>query len=88
MISQLSWDQNLGVDVSALPAAIPGQGQRQSLLVTLPDPPAPGAPLLFVDARRNHSPRYHRHPGRPTSIGAFQSRPGFSRLAGSPLDVL
>ena len=45
MIGQLSWDQNIGIDVSALPAAIPGQGQRQSLIVNLPDAPVAGAPL-------------------------------------------
>jgi hypothetical protein len=47
MIGQLSWDQNLGVDVSGLPAAIPGQGQRQSMVVNLPDAPGPGAPLYL-----------------------------------------
>jgi hypothetical protein len=47
MIGQLSWDQNLGVQVAALPAAIPGQGQRQSLVVNLPDAPAAGAPLYL-----------------------------------------
>ncbi len=47
MIGQLSWDQNLGVDVTGLPAAIPGQGQRQSLLVNLPDAPLAGAPLYL-----------------------------------------
>lgn len=47
MIGQISWDGNLGVDVSALPAAIPGQGQRQSLLVNLPDAPSPDAPLYL-----------------------------------------
>jgi hypothetical protein len=45
MIGRLSWDQNSGVDVSALPAAIPGQGQRQSMIVNLPDPPSPDAHL-------------------------------------------
>ena len=45
MIGQMSWDQNKGVDVSGLPAAIPGQGQRQSLLVNLPEASANGAPL-------------------------------------------
>jgi hypothetical protein len=47
MISQLSWDQNLGIEVSTLPAAIPGQGQRQSLVVNLPDPPTAAAPLYL-----------------------------------------
>jgi hypothetical protein len=47
MIGQLSWDRNLGVDVTSLPAAIPGQGQRQTLLVSLPDSPAADAPLFL-----------------------------------------
>jgi hypothetical protein len=47
VIGQLSWDQNLGVDVSGLPAAIPGQGQRQSMVVNLPDAPSAGAPLYL-----------------------------------------
>ncbi len=29
MIGQLSWDQNLGIEVSTLPAAIPGQGNAK-----------------------------------------------------------
>jgi hypothetical protein len=47
MIGRLSWDQNLGVEVSSLPAAIPGQGQKQSLIVNLPAAPAAGAPLYL-----------------------------------------
>jgi hypothetical protein len=45
MIGQLAWDQNLGVEVTGLPAAIPGKGQLEALMVNLPDPPNPGAPL-------------------------------------------
>jgi hypothetical protein len=44
-IGQLGWDQNIGVDVSGLPSAIPGKGQLEALAVTLPDPPSDGAPL-------------------------------------------
>jgi hypothetical protein len=47
MIGQLSWDKNAGVAITSLPSAIPGQGQRQSLLVNLPDQPSPGAPLFL-----------------------------------------
>lgn len=47
MIGQLAWDQNLGVEVSGLPAAIPGKGQLEALVVNLPDPPNPGAPLYI-----------------------------------------
>jgi hypothetical protein len=45
MIGQLGWDQNIGVEVTGVPAAIPTEGQRQTLRVNLPDAPAPGAPL-------------------------------------------
>ncbi len=45
MIGRLSWDQSAGVEVNSLPTAISGQGQRQSLLVNLPDAPSVGAPL-------------------------------------------
>jgi len=47
MIGQLGWDQNIGVDVPGLPSAIPGQGQRQTLLVNLPDAPNSGAVLYL-----------------------------------------
>jgi hypothetical protein len=47
MIGQLAWDPNLGVDVTSLPAAIPGQGQRQTMTVYLPDPPMPTAALYL-----------------------------------------
>lgn len=45
MIGRLSWDQKSGVEVTTLPTAISGQGQRQSLVVNLPDAPVAGAPL-------------------------------------------
>lgn len=47
MIGQLSFDQSLGVEVNALPAAVPGEGQRQSLTVNLPVAPSPSAPLYL-----------------------------------------
>jgi hypothetical protein len=62
MIEKLGWDQGNGVDSTDLPAALPGQGQEQSLVVKLPDPPAPHA-MLFVWLRGDTS-------GRPTNIYA------------------
>ena len=38
MIEKVGWDGDQGVEVPSLPTPIPGQGQRQSLQVTLPDP--------------------------------------------------
>ena len=56
MIGQLGWDQNIGVDVSGLPAAIPGKGQTEALAVNLPDPPSDGA-ALYVWLRGETSSR-------------------------------
>jgi hypothetical protein len=56
MIGQLGWDQNIGVDVPGLPAAIPGKGQLQTLVVNLPDPPGAGA-LLYIWLRGETSSR-------------------------------
>jgi hypothetical protein len=47
MIGQLAWDQSAGIDVVGLPAAIPGQGQRQTLTVNLPEAPGPAVPLYL-----------------------------------------
>jgi hypothetical protein len=47
MIAKVGWDQLTGVDVPGLPAPIPGQGQQQSLVINLPDPPNPKATLFL-----------------------------------------
>jgi hypothetical protein len=56
MIGQLGWDQNIGVDVPGLPSAIPGEGQRQTLAVNLPDAPNAKA-LLYIWLRGETSSR-------------------------------
>ena len=45
MIQKLGWDESSGVDVSGLPAPLPGAGLNQSLEINLPDPPTSEAPL-------------------------------------------
>jgi hypothetical protein len=45
MLEKVGWDSGIGQPVSGLPAPIQGQGQLQSLMVTLPDPPNPKATL-------------------------------------------
>ncbi len=47
MIAKVGWDQSTGVDVSALPAPIPGQGQKQSLSVVMPEQSGPPANLYL-----------------------------------------
>ena len=60
MIEEVGWDQTTGFPVNDLPAPIPGQGQRQSLKVSLPDPPTPTS-ALYVWLRGEKT-------GRSTSI--------------------
>ncbi|MBV9760589.1 MAG: hypothetical protein JO340_08495 [Acidobacteriaceae bacterium] len=47
MIEKAGWDQSNGLDVSALPVPIAGQGQLQSLAVTLPEQSGPPANLYI-----------------------------------------
>ena len=47
MIEKVGWDQTNGTDVAGLPSPIPGQGQKQSLRVNLPDPPTPHAAIYL-----------------------------------------
>ena len=45
MIQKVGWNQTDGVEVPGLPVPIPGQGQKQLLRVSLPDPPNAQAAL-------------------------------------------
>jgi hypothetical protein len=56
MIQKLGWDQASLVDVSNLPTPLPGPGLKQSVEVTLPDPPNPEA-VLFVWLRGDRQAR-------------------------------
>jgi hypothetical protein len=47
MIEKVGWDNTNGVAVSALPAPLPGEGQKQRLLVDLPAPSNP-SPTLYL----------------------------------------
>ncbi|MBV9303157.1 MAG: hypothetical protein JOY62_19530 [Acidobacteriaceae bacterium] len=47
MIEKVGWDQLTGTPVPGLPVPIPGQGQKQSLQVNMPDPPTPQTPLVI-----------------------------------------
>jgi hypothetical protein len=47
MIEKVGWDQANGSNVPGLPSPIPGQGQKQSLRVNLPDPPTPHAVIYL-----------------------------------------
>jgi hypothetical protein len=50
MIGKVGWEQITGSDVPGLPSPIPGQGQKQSLRVNLPDPPSPHA-TIYISLR-------------------------------------
>jgi hypothetical protein len=60
MIAKLGWDGPNGLEVSGLPAALPGPGLKQSIQISLPDPPTPQA-LLYVWLRGDQQ-------GRATTI--------------------
>ena len=45
MIGQVGWDKNTGVAISGLPTSLPGPGLKQSIEVTLPDPPVAESPI-------------------------------------------
>lgn len=47
MIGKVGWDQVNGSDVPGLPSPIPGQGQKQSLHVSLADPPSAHAAIYI-----------------------------------------
>ena len=67
LIQSAGWDENTGLEVSGMPAPLSGPGLKQSLLVSLPDPPAPGSPFylwLWGDKQ-----------GRETSIKAPEQGP-------------
>lgn len=50
MIEKLGWDPASGSEVTSLPIPIPGEGQRQSLTVSLPFAPANVPPLPLPEA--------------------------------------
>ncbi|MBV9405239.1 MAG: hypothetical protein JO211_07830, partial [Acidobacteriaceae bacterium] len=60
MIENIGWDQTAGLPVAGIPVPLPGPGQKQSLQVSLPDPPA-GQPVLYVWLRGDKQ-------GRATTI--------------------
>jgi hypothetical protein len=47
MIEKAGWDDSNGLDVSGLPAPLPGPGLKQSIQVNLPDPPSSDT-VLYV----------------------------------------
>lgn len=47
MIEKMGWDDSNGLDVSGLPAPLPGPGLKQSIQVNLPDPLSPDT-VLYV----------------------------------------
>lgn len=47
MIEKVGWDVNQGQPVLNLPTPIPGQGQQQSLVIELPEPPSSKTPLYM-----------------------------------------
>ncbi len=57
MIAKAGWDQTNGFDIDRLPAPIQGAGQKQTLQVSLPDPPNLPAGTLYIWLRGDKQPR-------------------------------
>lgn len=47
MIGEAGWEADSGTNVADLPAPIPGEGQKQTLQIELPNPPGAKAPLFI-----------------------------------------
>lgn len=47
MIEKVGWDQSTGVDVQGLPTPVPGEGQKQTLSITLPEQSGPPSDLYL-----------------------------------------
>lgn len=62
MLAKVGWDHSNGQDIAGVPAPLPGPGLKQSIQVSLPDPPAPDS-LLYVWLRGDKQ-------GRATTIKA------------------
>jgi hypothetical protein len=62
MIEKAGWDDTNGLDVSGLPAPLPGPGLKQSIQVNLPDPLSPDT-VLYVWLRGDTK-------GRSTAVKA------------------
>jgi hypothetical protein len=76
MIGKAGWDSETGTDVADLPAPVPGEGLKQILQISLPDPPKSQAPL-FIWLRGETN-------GRATKILA-PALPAGTRPAAAPV---
>jgi len=68
MVEKVGWDANTPQSIPGLPTPIQGQGQMQSLMVSLPDPPNPKA-TLYIWLRGETA-------GRATTISLTPSQSG------------
>ena len=84
MIDKAGWNDTNGVQVSDLPVPIPGQGQRESLEVDLPSPPAPKA-MLLVWLRGEDKPRATNITAPAAAVPAMPPAPALNRQLTTPL---
>jgi hypothetical protein len=78
MLGKIGWDEANGVEITSLPAPIPGQGQKETLGINLPAPPAPKA-MLLVWLRGEDKPRATSITAPPTAIPAMPPPPALSQ---------
>jgi hypothetical protein len=87
MIQKIGWTENDPVEVTGLPAPLPGPGLKQALELGLPDPPKSGA-ALWIWLRGDRDPRAATIPvpDLPAHTAAPQSEPAPRALAATPAE--
>ena len=79
MIEKVGWDQTNGSEMPGLPSPIPGQGQKQSLHVNLPDPPAAECRPVSMATRREDRAGNDRYEQRsPSQQSSAKQRAGIT----------
>lgn len=84
MIDKAGWDDAGGIQVTDLPVPIPGQGQRETLAINLPSPPAPKA-MLLVWLRGENKPRATNITAPPGATPAMPPAPTLNKDSTAPV---
>lgn len=78
LLDKVGWDEANGVTITNLPTPIPGQGQKETLDINLPGPPAPRA-MLLVWLRGEDRPRVTTITAPPGAIPIMPVPPSLGK---------
>ncbi len=84
MIDKAGWDEADGIQITNLPVPIPGQGQKETLGIDLPNPPAPKA-MLLVWLRGESKPRATNITAPPSAAPAMPPAPALNTVSPSAI---